>query len=378
MLSRLSAAARKTYAAAFGALVTPTASAVDAGISDLPVDVLRVVFRFLADDVASLCAAACVKRSWHAAVLQPALWRDLRFAEQPDVARRLTDTRLELLVRRAGAALRCLDLADCGVHCVTMRGVVKALRDAPLLKQLGVRGLQYGTRRSGPAVTRYAQLSALMCPDDGLLDAAEFEGGLLLCDAELNGGLSFCRRLFTAEDELCAECVLFYCRDCQKAAAEKREPPCEHLCDTCFQRPEDDFFFDCGDTRCNADAVNGHCVECCTMCSECEKFLCYKCAYDDYGMMMCRSGSCTYHSDEQFCDDCIYPAPLHPWDVQRKLIFCEGCEELVCPRCMDLQKTGGSSCQKCYKEFCGSCRKKHLTALAKRVWMCTRCAKEGE
>ena len=113
------------------------------------------------------------------------------------------------------------------------------------------------------------------------------------------------------------------------------------------------------------------------MCAECEKFMCDKCAFDGLGMTMCRSGCCTYHSDELFCEECIYPAALHPWDVQRKLIFCEGCEELVCPRCMDLQKTGGSSCEMCNVEFWGDCRKDQLTKVD-NVWICTPCGKEGE
>lgn len=379
MPPRLRSAAQE--AAADAVVPAAAVAAVVASVSDLPPDVVDNVFSFLAGDVASLCVAACVQRSWHAATLRPALWRDLRFSDHFGVAERLTDTHFEWLIRRAGAALRCLDLAHCGnylaYNCgVTLRGVVNALRDAPLLKQLSLRGVPYGTRDNGPRVRRYEQLSVLVCPDNGLLDAVDYDGELVMCDAYLDDGI-LCQRLCSADDEICEECAIFHCPGCLGAALLELKPPCEHLCDTCFaheDQADGDFFAACDNAHCAADRVNGNCVKCSPMCDACQKILCNDCAHNKHGMLMCRS----FCAELQYCEDCVYPAvrpSRWPREEERKLIHCAGCQEMVCPRCMDLQDE--SFCGLCDKEFCGSCRVKPSVLIPRRglQQVCKACAK---
>ena len=348
--------ARVTATAPDANAAAVAAEARGADISGLPPDELGAVFRFLTGDVESLCRAARVSHAWLDAAREPSLWRVLRFSEHPDLAHRLTDARLEWLVKRAGAALECLDLSgSCGDSSVSLRGVLRALRAAPPLVQLCVRGVRYGPR-SSRSVLRYEELRSLMRPVGGLLDAAETaEQRLALCEADGEDGAP-CWRLCGAEDELCVECNLFHCSTCLLAARAERFPPCEHLCDTCL-KPDDDAFFHC--ERCEDDEVNGHCADCMTMCADCNKLLCDKCTFSTSGgMTMCRAGSCDFQSYDMFCDECIFPADL---DHPRKLSFCYGCEDMICDDCMDLQTR--SICAECDEIFCRRCRDACLTAV---------------
>ena len=194
--------------------VVSAVEAHDVVAPDLSRDELGAVFRYLAGDVESLCRAACVSRSWCAASRNPSLWRILRFPKQPGVARRLTNDRLEWLVKRAGAALECLDLGGCCTDNseVTLRGVVRALRAAPPLLQLGVRGLPYGLLLT--KMMRYEQLRALVRPD-GMLDAVGYYD-IVMCQVANDAGKP-CWRLCAAEDELCTQCNIYRCHDhCQR------------------------------------------------------------------------------------------------------------------------------------------------------------------
>ena len=336
-----------------------TAKARGAVIPDLPRDEVGAVFRFLAGDVESLCRAACVSRLWCAAARKRSLWRELRFSEHPDLARRLTNERLEWLVKRADAALECLVLSRCcdDNSKVTLRGVVRALRGSPPLMQLGLRGLQYGPRRSR---MRFEQLRALVRPDGAVLDAVETEHRrFAMCMAEAEDEAEMpCWRLCGVEDEVCTECKFFFCPACTLVKAEERDPPCEHVCDTCFQHPDDDDFFHC--ERCDADevrVVNGNCHACMSICAACNKLLCNTCAIQYHGLAMCHSGGCEFGSYEQYCDDCIYPDGRVGLG---KLHFCSGrCRDLVCERCMDLQTN--SFCAVCEGMFCRRCRDTCLT-----------------
>ncbi len=67
----------------------------------------------LEGDVASLCAAACVSKAWNAAATRDArVWCRL-VASSPDVATKLTDERLALLLGRSAGALERIDLTGC-------------------------------------------------------------------------------------------------------------------------------------------------------------------------------------------------------------------------------------------------------------------------
>ena len=110
---------------------------------NLPFDVVRCILASLAGDVATMCAAACVSRTWRDAAREPALWETLVISYPPrEPALDVTDERLAELVTRAGAGvdgqphLTALDVTGCTY--VTARGVVAALAAANLQGKLVV------------------------------------------------------------------------------------------------------------------------------------------------------------------------------------------------------------------------------------------------
>ena len=134
-------------------------------------DVLLPLLRRLPLDALLRCSA--LSRGWHALLAAPSsrqLFTHLSFA---DTSASVDDVGLVALARRAGGALRCLDVTAC--HLVTGRGIVAALqaakRGAAALECLATcvwRGSDVG---AGPVFTA-AQAKALRaaCPqlDAGL------------------------------------------------------------------------------------------------------------------------------------------------------------------------------------------------------------------
>lgn len=215
------------------------AKTASASSPDLPAHVIFLVLTFLVGDLASLCAATCINRSWRKVAKRKFLWRNLDFSDQLEIASRLTDKHLKTLVRRAGDKLVCLNLVleDRREHIdnVTLKGVFKALSKAPLLDKLGVRGLRYDHVLDHQSLTRHDKLRELVRPGVGLLDAwrSESDGRIELCDAEIDGAT--CSRICGIGDKLCEECRIYRCRQCRDIAEAKRVPPCNHLCDSCLQ-----------------------------------------------------------------------------------------------------------------------------------------------
>ena len=117
-------------------------------------EALSLILPRLAPD--SRARAACVSRAWRAATLHPALWEELRFER---CAARVTDATLASLCKRAGAALRMLNLEAVACKRVTSDGVLAALRDGGCT---GLRWLILLQETFVPAVV--AQQLAAACP----------------------------------------------------------------------------------------------------------------------------------------------------------------------------------------------------------------------
>jgi hypothetical protein len=205
----------------------------------LPPAVLARIMAALAGDTAALCVAACVARAWRDACRAPALWCSLQL-EGPAAAR-LTDAALAKLVARAAGGLTRLDLGGgASAHlALTARGVLAALRDAPPLEALCVRGVR--TRPNDVGFGLVEQLrDAVHAPE-----ALDLEhDALVRCNARVDGAL--CGRLCGRGDELlCERCPRTLCGPCGAEMRRRAQPPCEHVCVRCLRfsertRPCDD------------------------------------------------------------------------------------------------------------------------------------------
>ena len=120
-------------------------------LGELPQELLVHILTFLEGETASLCACACLSRSWRDAVATPALWRTLRlrgnFDAMPVVYTEDDETLLDAwgvsadvlrrLVSRAGASLETLELfteqlTDADLVCLRLPAC-PALRRVSLL-----------------------------------------------------------------------------------------------------------------------------------------------------------------------------------------------------------------------------------------------------
>ncbi len=108
------------------AAVDAPPAAERAGDGELPVDVLVLVLLPLVGDAPSLCAAACVARSWRKAAASPRLWT--RIGHFRDNAATLTNERLLNLVSRAQHGLQQLNLTGIYKSNLTDEGLAEALR----------------------------------------------------------------------------------------------------------------------------------------------------------------------------------------------------------------------------------------------------------
>jgi hypothetical protein len=271
--------------ASSAALALPAATPLDGkpvGGGELPVDVLLLVLLHLQKDMptlmASLCAAACVARSWRTAASTPRLWTRIG-PFRGNAAANLTDERLKLLVSRARHHLQHVDLRNISKACLTDEVLAAALRrekriftfcanGKPLtgagvaaalapssgrLRQLLVRGVralpkpESAGRMSSIQQDAFlvnckqplARLRALLAPEGSMKATA-------VCQAST--GNKMCTRL--CDNESACECGATYCMlhtdrvgscgNCVDPICERCTSFAEDLCDGCFIEFEGD------------------------------------------------------------------------------------------------------------------------------------------
>lgn len=255
----------------------------------LPVDVLVLVLQPLEGDVASLCAAACVARNWRDAVSSPRLWTRIGPLTAV-VAARLTDARLDGLIRRARGDLRhlnlkavsksgkvrnprrtsCTSLAPGVAPGVTDTGLIAALRRTsglrsflvdsdPLsgagiavallpsrgqLQQLEVLGARIAPMHVDDASidieATFSALRALLAPEAKLLDTKE------VCLLERGGRL--CARMCTSEFT-CGTCRSVFCPR-HSGCLDECGNCGDEMCECCRDEEDMQFCEDCAAREC--------------------------------------------------------------------------------------------------------------------------------
>ena len=245
--------------------------------TSLPPDVLLLVLAKLGGDVASLCAASCVSKAWHAAASRPEAWRVIRVKSDasrvtpPPRARKLTDARLVQLLSRcveatpavgkqhhlssltldrcdlvtnAGLAplrearrLRNLNLVGC--TSVTLAGLVETLR-VPLgekkLRKLAVDGLACQTRGNGTPLT-HAERGATETQLQQLRTLLERPDALGVRERCVGTVLRPCLALVRKVAHVCGACRSTVCEWCMHHD-DGQVPPCcrRYACGNCFDR----------------------------------------------------------------------------------------------------------------------------------------------
>ena len=323
--------------AAAGALASDAVAVVYAPV--LPIDVLRIVFAPLACDVETLSAAACVSVAWHAAALEPALWRLTRLSFSPRAARKLTNQALHELVLRTGSSLQRVNLVGCTqLHA---RDVAKTFRGMEL-DTLAMRGVRFPSNSRIIISELQRVVRRLDC-----LDVSESP----TCGTQSEQG--WCPRLCGPQDMLCDICSVARCTLCVESAKARRKPPCRHLCDICFRGS--DTLLEC---EVCGRVPNGFCPGCMIKCATCELVFCDDCCYGAGALLSC-AGRCGV----AFCHACFFAAgslvTCRNWPCSRRtctscaadgerMAWCDRCDEpayclvcaemedgeVVCPNCM--------------------------------------------
>jgi hypothetical protein len=330
----------------------------------LPVDVLRRVLLPHAGDASTLCAAACVAKSWHHAATQtPSLWRQLRL--KGAALERLTDERLVRLVARAGGELEQLSGLFEPDTRVTVRGVAAALRGhAGKLTQLTVRGVKRDAEVGASAADVEALLRSFLRDDgDASLDVTRCAFCCAYVDREDEDdedeeykGDNPCGRLCSRERDLvCAECEVVYCEACADRANRNHDPPCNHLCSKCMG-PLNGEAYTCYD--CDREGRQT-CVDCKCSCDELPP--CVNCRHTgkDTRVYCCQC-------DRAYCEEC--------WLGRDLVLQCADCHELFCEHgCADFVGCHGTpgDCEK--KQYCQNCAMYSLRTVG-GVPLCTKCA----
>lgn len=246
-----------------------------AGGIELPVDVLRLVLLPLKDDMASLCAAACVARAWRQAATWPRLWSRIgRF--RGNAAANLTNARLKQIVSRARRGLRHLDLRGLSSKTsnLTDKGLAEALRrqkrilsfrangglltgagiaaalvpSSGRLRKLLVCGVRALPRSASTGSMSSAQQEAFL---DACLDSALALRDLLapdgylnataVCDAVMDGNV-LCTRMCDETSVCWCEAVyckchagcIFECEGCDNTVCERCCSFSSEICNDCY------------------------------------------------------------------------------------------------------------------------------------------------
>ena len=288
---------------------------------ELPLDALRLILAPYAGCVATLCAAACVSRAWHAASKEHWLWTNLNFSD-PFKSRewaveyvRVDDARLAELVTRAGSGvdgqphLQRLDVTKCML--ITTRGVVAALTGAGLEGKLIC--LQVAETRS--VVGDEDVIDDL----DTFLDTTRWVSGLDVHDHLLCGTTDPfpCSRL--CRHVLCDTCEppIIRCGWCYPGTSYLHYYSgklfCEHMCTDCGGVAESGLrsCAGCSSTS-DSDELDERtlCDSCTWMCDgECGQTFCCKFCIDSstYYCPYCGTFYCEECSDDvewQYCGLC--------------------------------------------------------------------------
>lgn len=241
---------------------------------ELRPEVLRAILLPLAGDISTLCAAACVNKSWRDAALHPRLWAKLQLrpsqipirAEGRVVSWRtscvVTDERLAMLVRRAcavdadGNAHTLLSLRATHSVDVTLRGVLAALRGprtstgAMLLKgamrTLFVAGVKHRFTSGDSRLIK--SLSGFLRPPRNVKGhSLDVLGGITACTRKLRDSYgqdieSVCGRVASTAVRACGACSIALCGQC---CYHCDRDTCEHMCSGCGRWCDEDELGEC-------------------------------------------------------------------------------------------------------------------------------------
>ena len=365
--------ARHLFALTRRARPQPDAALAVVAVPDLPSDVMPRLFSWLAGDVATLCAAACVSRQWRDLAASPALWTAL-LVHGAAARAALTPRRLASLLDRAGGLpLTALDLTA----CVNLTGadVLAALQGRALaLDRLCLSGLHAQPpgnnwwNRHGYAVSN--QLFALTAAPKLAAEAGSDEEEVYSSDEAGSEDEAVGPWNSTDEDveeELNPEQQLFYQRRC--AVADAFGGACGRLCSA-------------------ADAVPD---ACCRVCSG-TAYACALCTEGtppgvapqlalltgvvNIGVQVCHS--CWVQEDYRCgVPGCHVALTYYYWDDFRPQ--CSGCGSIMCGLCYadawlsddsDDSKDGFSSTR-----LCASCAARMAVKEPARLTSCSVCAR---
>jgi len=316
---------------------------------ELPSEVLRKILLPLAGDMRTMCAAACVSTSWHAAALHPRLWRKLHADRDGHlIAKTTTDSRLKLLVRRACGVdaegnehklvSLCVSFAP-----VTLRGVLAALRGprnadgTPLLhgalRTLRVSGLPFpeGDEKKGK-LTR--DLSSFVRPPrpDGHSNF-DLLGGMTPCTATHDG--EACGRAASLRTHWCVLCDSALCRQC--CIYNPTACNCENMCEGCGCCHEPLFL--CSSCRSSGSSHRHFCKDCmCVCCGDCDPD-----AFDGGHCLECAT-----FCDYRWCDG----------DRCKPRVYCNDCSNTYVAQCDG---------ELCSREYCTLCQDEHLVEVGERA-----------
>lgn len=285
------------------------AAPVDEHAPELPAVLVERVLAYRAaeGDVVTLCAAACVARTWRAAAAQPTLWLRL-VLDGIGLCKRTTAERLSALVARS--APQGADPPDLQVvnvrHCaLSPEDVVRALRGRRVTEALSLGGLQLAgyTEANSKAVLESLR-TAVTTPQ--ALDVHTTCSIGVLVDP---GGM--CYNLCSDTELYCRTCNLWACTFCANVVKRR---VCEHECSCCRKAYDDEEVAPCDADHHRFDHER-FCERCRNDCSVCERHLCLTCdeAY-----------ACCTECEAIYCHECHDPKD----DGDDGEFYCERCEEL--------------------------------------------------
>jgi hypothetical protein len=254
-------------------------------------------------DVATLCSAACVARSWRAAAAQPTLWLRMVLS-RPGLCERTTFERLDALLRRSllpvggPPHIEFLDVSHCAL---SPEDVLRALNGRRISQIFWLRRLRLSDNSKANAEAVLENLRAAVVP------YATMDVHTTCRIGELVNPGTECYNLCDHTGWFCWTCNIWACIFCKRAV---RQPICEHQCSSCSQAHDDVAPCDANHHRADEQRF---CESCRIDCSACERHLCIAC--DEVY-------TCCTECEAVFCRDCHDPKD----DVDE--FYCDGCEDI--------------------------------------------------